>query len=173
MIEYFENLNDGKYLIINSLHLSELINYINKNQIKSVYINDFKGYKEKDLSFLAECPLIEKVFVTDGEYDLSAIKKLSNLKSLIIGCIPKDTIDLLIFSKLEVLSIIYHKNWQNVFSCKSIRKLHLWKYKADNLEEFETLQELSFLELIQSPVTSLKGLFNLRKLIHFEGHKPM
>jgi len=167
----FEKTIDGKnYLVVKSDNLRETINYINKKDIKQILINDYRGFKEQSVDFLAECNQIEDVFLVEGNYDTSGIKYLDNLKSAIIGSAPKHSVDLSKFKGLESLSITHHKNWLNLFSCTSLIDLHIWKLPFENLLNFKRLVKLKSLELVQGKVNSLEGIDEL-SLTHFEAHK--
>jgi len=60
----------------------------------------------------------------------------------------------------------WSKHLQNIFTSKNLKSLTVWKYKSNSADitELSGLRNLGFLCLIQSGITSLKGVESLRKL---------
>ncbi len=169
-MEFHKTLDGKSYLIIKTNQIDSIVSYIKKNNIVDVLVSKYEGFENDSVDFLKECTGIENIFLVDGDYDISGIKYLKNLKTAIIGPKPKVKIDLSEFKKIESLSLTYHKNWLNLFDCISLKDLHLWKNPFEDLSEFVKLKDLKSLELIQGKTKSLLGIEKLN-LISIEIHK--
>ncbi len=169
-MEFDNTIDDKSYLVVKSSELSEIIQYINNNNVKSILINDFRGFNEKSVDFFKYCDQVENIFLVEGDYDISGIKHLKKLKNAIIGPIPKQPINLSQFENIESLSIDYHKNWIDLFKCTTLKDLRIWKLPFETLKEISVLSNLNFLKLVQGKTKSLKGIDELN-LAHFEAHK--
>ncbi|MDP4146932.1 MAG: hypothetical protein Q8936_21075 [Bacillota bacterium] len=156
-------------ITISSNEIHEQIDYINNNNIRSIYIND-TGYKSNEIDFLKLCPNVEKVNIYS--YQITNFSGLYNLEKLKVLYLDeaKGEIDLSRFKKLEEFRGVHNKYILGLGECKSLKIVSLSKYKPKNkdLDELTNLENIEFLELIQGQITSLKGVGSLKKLTKLE-----
>jgi len=123
-----------------------------------------------DLSFLNEFPnlLYLEVF-NDNKFDTSYVEQLQNLRGLHWDA-PKSSLNFYNFPWLEVFVGDWNKNNQNISSCRRLHQLRIWKYKPSclNLQELIGLKRLEYLELVQTNITSLKGIEELTDLRYLD-----
>jgi protein phosphatase 1 regulatory subunit 7 len=156
--------NEGNCIIVSDI-INEQIEYINNNDVASIYINNI-GYKDTNINFLEFCPNIKKVNIyNDNINDLSGLYKLVDLKILYISDL-KCEIDLSKLRKLIEFRGDFNKNIKGLDECVNLETLSLSKYKTKNknLEELAFLKNSKYLEIIQSQITSLNGIENLKKI---------
>lgn len=163
-----------EYLNVESDKIDTYVDYINKNNITSIMINEAYGYKSEDIRFLERCTNIEALYIVNNNIvDLSPIKKIKKLRLLRSVSVPKLEFDLSLFKDLKILSIVNHKNWINLENCFNLKKLSLWKTSMTEIGFLKGLKQLEFLSLTQGKIESLKGLENFSKLKHLEcNHLP-
>ena len=174
------NRPDG--IIIEDLQIQQLIDYVNKNNLKKAYIQNVHNYE-----FLKECIGLEHIrlqlrlpFSDYGDlqkkgeryikvYDVDALYSLVNLKSLEIIdtenpiITSKMSVDLSRFSKLEYYSGEYGYIC-NLGQAKHLKFISFSHYKKADLSELRDLEQLDTIEMVQSGLCSLDGCERLKKL---------
>jgi hypothetical protein len=170
-------MTEKGFLVVNEsvqIHgdrIDEYVEFINKNNYKSVYINNLR-YTHTNIDFLTKCPQIEELSIGSPYItELTALYELENVKHLSLDelNIPLNLKELNSFQKLESLFFEWNKNIQGYDSVPKLKELGIWKYKpkSKNLDELTSLTKLEELTITQGSINSLKGcgLFpNLRKL---------
>ena len=155
----------GKVLSVTSENLDECIDYINKNDINSLYICSL-FYQDDDLDFLGKCPNVREININsilisnvDGLYSL---KNLSHLILQDINC----KVDMSAFEQLESFSGTWNENYENLDRQNKLKKLNLsgYKPKSKNLSKLGMFDELETLELVSSSIDSLTGIEHLQNL---------
>jgi len=155
--EIFEE--DYKYFKARSSNITELIKYVNQNDVKNIGINRAWGYDSKKIDFLTECPSVERLFIVDNDIDLTPITSLVNsLRSLVTNSVPHEPIDLTMFDGLEELRIDGSPNWRNLDKVSGLKKLRLDKAALTELTSLSGLKNLESLHLVGGKWESLKGL---------------
>lgn len=152
---------DGR-LKINSDHLYETIEFLNKNNITKIEID--KEFKLKTLDFLKKCKNIEEVYLNDDieVQNFSELSQLSNLNTLYLS--EQHHIDLSKIKKLEYLYLEGNNKNFNIDKCIHLKELYIWSYKpkSKNLVEFRDLAYLEKLIIIQGNINSLDGIAGLK-----------
>lgn len=173
LINGFKIAKDGKTLAIGrgERSLSEEIEYIKANRIKSISINSESII---DLSFLNEINFIEEIYLNKFDIDYSGLYELKSLKEITINIHtpkPKPNIDYSQFKKLEYLSIDWYNAEIDLSVNENLKKIIIWKFKPKN-KSFSYIKlptSLESLEITESNIQSFDGLV-LPNLKSFEGH---
>ncbi|MFB7142575.1 hypothetical protein ACFCYN_23490, partial [Gottfriedia sp. NPDC056225] len=128
LIKYRE---DG--LAIESNKIDEYIDYINKNNVKSLYISGMY-YNLNNISFLEKCPNLEVLNIgSQFISDYSGLYGLSNIKELEITKAPIELIDFSkINSNIKRLSLILNKQIINLEYLKNLEFLSIYDFKSKN-----------------------------------------
>ena len=155
----------GKTLSVSNDYLDECIDYINKNDIKSLYICSL-FYQDDNLDFLEKCPNVREININsvlinnvDG---LNSLKNLSHLILQDINC----KVDMSAFEQLESFSGTWNENYENLDKQNKLKNLNLsgHKPKSKDLSELGMFGELETLELVSSSIDSLTGIEHLSNL---------
>ncbi len=149
--------------------LEEHIQYIQENQIKKALV------VAEDISFLLQCPSLEHLQIippySATTFDYSPLYDMPNLKRLNCQTVygPKDNlsadVDYSRISGLEHLHLFGKKGHHNLNAVRGLRTLSF----AQGQPASKTLADLDVasledLDLCQSPVPTLAGLENAKKL---------
>lgn len=155
----------GKEMILHSEWDGSLVDFMQHNNIKGLYLNYAKGWENHDLSFLKKLPFIESLKIIDLNIkDISYIHYLRNLKSLLIDTYDKTEIDFLKFPQLEECMFGWRPKAKTLFECNTLRLVSISNYTSKDTNEFAKLINLESLSIVNSPVADLQGLKNLNKL---------
>lgn len=158
-----ENSILGDRLIIESKKLSDTIEYINSNKIKSIIINS-EYYKLENLAFLEKIIHLEGIYLLSEDIDVTFVNSLHNLRVLSIGKIKIGKVDLSNFLNLEVLSYYDNNKIKGVSFCKELFWLWIDSYKKKDLIELKDLLKLRYLNLNSSSIDNLHGIEKMHKL---------
>ena len=176
-VTYPFNTHDA--LLVENLKLEELIEYINREQISKVFVQNLPSF-----SFLCQCPSVQHITIElrlpFGEYsqlksksrinyDLSPIYALPNLLSVDVrenereGSKPIASIDLDKLPLLQQFSGSYR-----MLAClthaPNMRSMRLTHYDKDSFADFAQFDNLDTLELSFSKIQTLSGCSHLSKL---------
>ncbi|MES1181182.1 MAG: hypothetical protein ABUL44_00150, partial [Flavobacterium sp.] len=115
---------------------------------------------------------IKKVILTIDRMIKSyeGLYHLNNLIYLQASDAESLDLDFSYFKKLEDISFYWTPKTQNFFDYKSLRIIRVWKYKSKDktLSEFSAFSNVEKLGIIQSNITSIKGIKNLDRLKELE-----
>ena len=163
---YIEKTKYGDVLVLTHEWRPEVKDYIIKNNIKGLYLNDAKGWRGDNLNFLHELKQLLVFRIIDfRKKDSSAINTLHNLRSLQISTYEKYEIDFSNFPKLEDCGIHWHNKLKNLYECKTIKDLYLYGYsEGHDTENLSKLHNLETLRISIAPIRDLTGLSKLKKL---------
>ncbi|UKB82734.1 hypothetical protein LF887_17170 [Chryseobacterium sp. MEBOG06] len=160
------------FLTANIQEINRSIEYIKKNKLKYVSLDESLLEKLENLDFLEELDFIEEIYISCFDMDYSGIYQLKNLKSLsVIYQKVKPNIDYSKFKKLEDLSIDWYNKELDLSENKNLKKLVIWKFKPKT-KSFSFVKlptSLEILEITESNIQSLEGL-EIKNLKSFEGH---
>lgn len=152
-------------IVIEDEFLGDYVDYIQKNNIKKIQINELY-YKKDHVDFLEKCPELEDINISSIHIkDIESIYKLKSLRKLGIH-VPNISLDLSKLQELDELDLEWNKNIKGLESCSNLRKLFLLQYKPinKNLEELQGLVKLRNLTLTQSNILSFQGVSSLVEL---------
>ncbi len=178
-VSFMPPLSQHDALLVENLQLEELVSYINRKNIRKVYIQNIS-----DFSFLRTCKGIEHVAIelqipfseysklsskTRILYDFSPLEQLPGIISLDIrdnersGSFAVGNVD------FNHLSHIQHyagdvRFAKNLFTNNNLKSLRLIHYESSNLYPMSQLTNLDTLHLSFSKIYSLDGCENLSKL---------
>jgi len=158
--------------IIKGHDLDEEINYIKNNQIKSIYLTEFKSKAIINLDFLKELKFINEVNLNGVDFDYDGLYHLENIKKLTLSIKNKNQyLDFSKFLELEELSIDWYKEFPNLSDNRKLRKLAIWKFRpqTSSLSALSLPEFLEELHLTESNILNLKGV-ELLNLKEFQAH---
>jgi Leucine-rich repeat (LRR) protein len=167
---FYDNLKgEPETFIIKGIELDKELNFIKRNNIKSVSI---ECSKIKDISFLEEINFIEDVTLNSSFENYLGLYFLFNLKRITINVddnYPK--FDYSKFTYLEYLSIDWYKNFPDLSNNSNLKILTIWKYKPKSkaFEELQLPDNLESLKITESNINDFYGL-RISKLKKIEGH---
>ncbi|SES44117.1 hypothetical protein SAMN05518872_11338 [Psychrobacillus sp. OK032] len=155
-------------IIKDSSAINESVKYINGFNVTKVDVDDFDC---DDLTFLKECPSIEKLSILNHFVkDLSGIYGLKGLRVLAINeTTTKNEFRINELKNLEELYGTLPKKTVGINELNKLKKVSLWGYKpkSKNLNEFKNLKNLNELNITQSSLHTLdgiEGIVNLKSL---------
>lgn len=172
--EYVENVvnpyrsktsKNLKGLMIGGPWVDGIREYIEKNDIKALYLNYARGWSGSDLSFLADLPDIEELNIIAGAVEnLAAVELMESLTHLSISAHVRETIDLSKLKKLEKLFLHWWKGAASVFECTTVKNLYIDEVKLKDLAALGNLNELRALTVGNSPFEKLAFVTDLKRL---------
>lgn len=106
----------------------------------------------------------------DDKVDYSEIYSFSNLLFLSVPDNKRNTVNLSLFSKLEILSCSFSLRLKGLETCNNLKKLSISNFKpqSKDLTALTTLPNLESLSLIKTDITSLQGIEHLNYLKRLE-----
>jgi len=157
-----------KYRVVwvNSDHIEHSMGEYYSQRADAVGISSSRGYKRKDVSFLADYKDVTGVINnTEPGISCAPLIGLAGLKILAFRESPSE-LNLNAFPKLEYALITCGKNVTGLGGNRRLKSLGLqgYKPKTKDLQEVATNDTLKELSLTKSDITSLAGLAALIKL---------
>ncbi|TVY04208.1 hypothetical protein [Cohnella terricola] len=154
-------------IIIEDQRIDDYVNYINQNDIRSIYFNS--GYYYLDnVDCLKRVQNIETINIGAAISNFDGLYRSSeSVKVLLLGDIT-GPIDLLRMKCVEEMAIDVNKYVLNLEKCKQLKELRIWKYKKNNLEELSGLTNLNSMAITQSSLVTLDGCNRLNNLKQVE-----
>lgn len=139
--------------------------YIKHNLIDGVCLNYALGWRGGSLDFLRKLRNLKDFTILDWRIqDIRAIHSLSNARRLQIYTYCNTPIDFGSFPHLEDCGFEWRPKSESLFCCKSLKRLFLNRYHADDLKSFASMKSLESLKLANCTPKTLGGLENLRSL---------
>ena len=155
---------------IESNRIDECLAYYRDRNLSRISVSPLMGYFLPDMQFLRDHPYVRGVILpTASQIDVSGLYFLPNLEYLLIAD-SKQPIDLTRFKKLRELRAEWHPKLRITSDGQELRVLDLSKYKpsSKDLTELAELPALEDLSIVQSPLTSIRGVGRFRKLKRLE-----
>jgi len=140
--------------------------YLASYNVVELELNVAKGWTERaGISFLSELTFLKSFELFNfGIKDISPIHALGNLRRLGITTYCSSTIDFSKFPFLESCSLEWRPKATSLFDCTTLRELFVNRYKGKDTRAFSNLVNLESLQLLNAPVTNLRGLRTLARL---------
>jgi hypothetical protein len=161
-------LEDGKYgrrAVLRAGWCDELIGYFARNRIVELELNQAKGWRGDELSFLAALPGLMSLEILDFNIrDVKPIHLLRKLKRLGVTTYCSTEIDFSVFSELESCSLEWRARSESLFGCTTLRELFVNRYPGRDVAPFANLVNLESLAILNAPVQDLHGLAALTRL---------
>lgn len=162
------NLEHGEYglrAVITSPWRSEFGKYLATNGIRELELNDGKGWRGSDLSFLTDLPHLSSFKIIDLEIrSVEPIHVLHELLALEVITYCNTAITFSAFPLLQECSLEWRSGATSLFEVRTLKKLFLDDYKGRDVNAFARLTELESLAILNAPVENLFGLSDLTKL---------
>lgn len=162
-------------IFINSMKINSCIEYIKKNKISCIYINENFDFNLSNLDFLKEIDFIEKIGIETDVKDLAGINYLGNLVYLSISSMMiNQEINFLNFPQLEYCNITPSDNTINLDKCFNLKEISLWGVNSCDLAIIKGLN-IEKISVYNSKIESLKGLEETKSLkqVTLEGLKKL
>ncbi|MCF3933420.1 hypothetical protein L1787_08360 [Acuticoccus sp. M5D2P5] len=129
-------------------------------------LNTAKGWRGCDINFLEKYDWIQSFAIIDLRIeDIRPIIHLKNLIDLKIITYCKTKLDFTKFPHLKRCSLEWRAGSQSLFDCVGLTNLFLNRYKGKSSSPFTNLESLESLAILNSSITELHGLSNLRHLL--------
>lgn len=167
--QYIKTLHDS-FLIIETDRLNQIIDHIYQNNIDSIFISRWHGYRLNDLkpfldmSFIKKIEFMEGLDDADGHFyenqiSIEGIENFHNLTHLRLDyCnVP---VDFCQFPCLESLRIVWNSKMRNLEDARNLRFLYIehHKSKKKDLQDIPCFENLEELSLTFSNAITLEGL---------------
>lgn len=128
-------------------------------------LNQAKGWKGNDLSFLSELPHLKSFEIFDFSIrNIAPIHSLHNLRRLGVTTYCRTELDFSAFPELESCGLEWRPRAVSLFDCVTLRRLFVNRYKGKDLAPFSQLVNLESLAILNALVESLCGLSALNRL---------
>ena len=128
-------------------------------------LNDGKGWRGNDLSFLSALPELRLLKVIDLKIaSVEPIHYLHRLSELEVITYCNTEISFSAFPQLERCALEWRPKASSVFDCKTLKELFVNGYEGKDVLPFAKLHNLESLSILNAPTESLLGLGALKKL---------
>jgi hypothetical protein len=162
------SLEDGKYgrrAVLASEWSDQLIGYFASNDVAELELNQAKGWKGQDLSFLDKLPGLKSFEIFDFNIrDIQPIHHLHKLRRLGVTTYCSTRIDFTAFPELESCGLEWRPKAASLFECVTLKGLFVNRYSGKDADPFGKLVNLESLAILNAPVANLHGLSTLTKL---------
>lgn len=177
-MEHFQEVPDINRLIISPLFLKEGLEFAKKQGYNNILIDacrtitDIYGISCKhvlNLSLICEYDFIETLVIQGYDYtiepcNLNQLSVLPRLKKLGLWVDKVFTVDFCLFPKLEELEYYHTKQTENVDALINLKRLHIYNFKSNELEELKNMSLLEELTIWDAKNINLNGLCQLTNL---------
>jgi hypothetical protein len=161
----FEDGEYGRRVVLNSNWSDEFLKYLINNEVVELELNQAKGWRGEDLSFLASLPNLKSFEIFDFNIrNVEPIHHLRKLKTLGVTTYCSTRIDFSVFPELESCSLEWRAKATSLFGCSTLKDLFINRYKGKDTAPFSKLVDLESLAILNAPVENLHGLITLTKL---------
>ncbi len=161
-------MEDGRYgrrVVLNSEWSDQLIGSLTSNGVVELELNQAKGWRGNDLSFLAKLPGLKSFEIFDFNItDIEPIHCLHNLKRLGVTTYCSTRIDFTAFPQLESCGLEWRSKATSLFECATLKELFVNRYSGKEIDPFTKLVNLESLAILNGRVENLHGLNSLTKL---------
>lgn len=156
----FEDGEYGRRAVITSAWSPEMARDLLAHGVLELELNDGKGWRGSDLSFLQQLPHLRAFTLIDsfGTPSEEPIHSLHELRKLELMTYSRSAIRFSEFPLLEDCSLEWRPRCESLFSCTKLRKLFVNRYKKKNVDAFSNLSSLEWLGILNAPLENLVGL---------------
>jgi hypothetical protein len=136
-----------------------------KEEIAELELNDGKGWRGDNLSFLGYFSNLSALTVIDLTIkSIEPIHALHRLRTLDILTYCRTEIRFDQFPNLTECGIEWRDKATSLFDCRGLRKLYINRFNGRDLRQFEKLTNLESLAILGASIISLEGLGVLHDL---------
>jgi len=133
--------------------------------IVELELNQGKGWRGSDLSFLAQLPNLKSFEIFDFNIkNIAPIHGLHELRRLGVTTYCSTPIHFSSFPELDRCALEWRPKAGSLFDCTTLTNLFVNRYKARHTDEFARLLNLESLAILNAPVQDLTGLRSLKRL---------
>lgn len=160
-----EDGEHGRRAVIAAPWSEETTRFLISEKIVDLELNQAKGWRGSDLSFLAALPDLQKFKIND--FTISSVEPihfLHNLRGLEVMTYCKTELRFAEFPLLEDCGLEWRPKATSLFGCTTLKKLFVNRYKGTDTDPFAELSELESLAILNAPIKNLRGLSALKKL---------
>jgi Leucine-rich repeat (LRR) protein len=160
-----ENGEYGRRAVLHSHWSDQLINYLAENNVVELELNQGKGWRGSDISFLSSLPDLEAFEILDLNIrDVSPIHHLHKLRRLGVTTYCSTGIDFSAFPELESCGLEWRAKSASLFKCLTLTDLFVSRYRGRDVVPFTNLINLERLAILTAPIKTLHGLNSLTRL---------
>ncbi len=161
-------LEVGKYgprAVLNADWSDQLLGFFAENEVVELELNQAKGWKGQQLSFLTNLPGLKSFEIFDFTIrDIRPIHHLHNLRRLGVTTYCSTRIDFTAFPELASCGLEWRSQATSLFECLTLKELFVNRYSGKDAEPFGKLVNLESLAILNAPMGNLHGLSTLTKL---------
>jgi hypothetical protein len=155
----------GLRAVITSTWREDTLRDLANLPVAEIELNDGKGWRGDDLSFLREFPHLLGFKIIDLTIkSVEPIHALRNLKALDVLTYCKTELRFAEFPRLVECGLEWRPKAMSLFDCIGLKKLYVNRFDGANTDPFGRLINLESLTILGSPIVSLGGLTPLVKL---------
>jgi hypothetical protein len=155
----------GRKAVITSTWSEAMFDYLVEQEIAELKLNDGKGWRGSDLSFLERLPRLQAFRIID--LTIASVEPVHYLHELrVLGLITycQTEIRFSAFPRLEECDLQWRPKAESLFSCKTLRKLFLDEYRGKSAAAFSSLTNLEWLAILSAPLEDIQDLSSLSGL---------
>jgi len=157
---YNDPLSKGrKGLLVKSPWSLDYVEFIQKNDIKALYFNSAKGWRQSNFGFLSELNGIEEINILCPKLDnFKAIEYIRSLEDLSVTGVVADTVDFTLFPVLESCYLYWWRGAESILNAPGLKQAYLDKIKLKDYGQLCNLKSVHRLTIGNSPMSSLEWL---------------
>jgi Leucine-rich repeat (LRR) protein len=160
-----ENGERGPRAVATSTWSQQLTDYLLENRIVELELNDGKGWRGNDLSFLANLPQLQAFEIIDLRISsVDPIHFLPELRTLRVITYCRTEIRFSAFTRLEECALEWRPKARSLFDCPTLKMLFVNRYNGKDVDLFAKLPNLESLAILNAPVGNLSGISGLKEL---------
>jgi hypothetical protein len=160
-----ENGNYGRRAVLNSGWGSKVVECLTKNKVVELVLNQAKGWRGNDLSFLSVLRNLKLFEIFDLNIkDISPIHTLTKVRRLGVTTYCSTEIRFSAFPFLESCALEWRPKAASLFDCGTLKALSINRYSGKDVASFARLADLEALAILNAPVENFHGLSALKQL---------
>jgi Leucine-rich repeat (LRR) protein len=155
----------GKRAVVTSAWSEEMADYLLACGIAEIELNDGKGWRGSDVSFLSRFPQLLSFKIIDLKINsIGSIHFLTSLRALEVITYCTTEIEFAAFPHLEQCALVWRPKACSLFDCATLNKLFIDNYDGKDVSSLSKLTNLEVLAILNAPVEDLLGIGALKKL---------
>jgi hypothetical protein len=137
---------------------------IDEFNIKSIFLNNAKGWKCDSYSFLSELHKLLLIDIIDSHaYGISSIEDQTELRELNLNLPIDNHLNLERLKFLEDCYIVWNKYLNSIFEVRTLKRLYIDELKTKDTHSLSKLAKLEELTIGNSNILSLDFLYSLKE----------
>ncbi len=161
-------LENGKYglrAVATSAWSDEITDLLLRRGVEELELNNAKGWRGDNVSFLAKLPRLEALTIIDLNIrSVAPIHFLSELRALEVITYCRTELRFSTFPRLEECALGWRPKASSLFGCATLKKLFVDGYDGKSADPFGKLFGLESLAILNSPLVDVRGLASLGNL---------